>query len=52
MDPNKDDREVCGTCGNNHYSFEESEFCCSSEASEYYGCSTGYVDHCEEWCRK
>lgn len=52
MDPSKDDREVCGTCEHNKYNWEEQEYTCSCEASDAYGCPTGYMDHCEEWCRK
>lgn len=52
MDPRKDDRECCGTCEYNSYSWEEQEYVCSCEASDCYGCSTGYMDHCDEWCRK
>lgn len=52
MDPSKDDRECCGTCGNNIYSWDRQECICGCEASDAYGCPTGYMDHCEEWCRK
>ncbi len=52
MDPTKDSREVCGTCEHNSYDWEEKEYTCSCEASDCYGCPTGYMDHCEEWSRK
>lgn len=52
MDPRYDDRECCGTCEHNRYSFENSEYWCSCEASAGYGCPTGYTDKCEEYSRK
>lgn len=52
MDPNKDDRECCGTCEHNKYDWDLGEYTCSCEASDCYGCSTGYMDKCEEWCRR
>lgn len=44
MDNRKDDREVCGTCEHNHFDFEEQGYVCSCEASDAYGCPTGYMD--------
>lgn len=52
MDPRKDYREVCGTCEHNYFDFEESEYVCSCEASDVYGCPTSYMDYCGEYCRK
>ena len=52
MDNRKDGREVCGTCEHNHFDFEEQGYVCSCEASDAYGCPTGYMDYCGEYCRK